>query len=263
MPWIGPHIGLGRRRREAVAAYIAAMAVAPSASVQSAIRTFIDTLIVQGLWPKIAIGYLLNLHTEQASRLNFKSPSRFTIVDTFNPPTWVSGVGGAGGFTAAASSPLSTQWTTFDDGGTIVTSTSAGATIRSRTAALSTAFDFGDSSRVHGRLRTTNDIFQGRVMSASTFSSPNGSSTDASGIFHFLRVDAANAKVRRNKVDAATVANANTSTNTGAVCICGVAGSSTSIRRQSFFAVHGSLSDAEADILHDAIDAFDTAIGAT
>lgn len=246
-----------------LAQFLAAMSQPPNDTVTAALRTFFDTLNSTGLLDTIAIGYLMNLHTQQASRLNFRQPTRFALTDNLNAPTWVSGVGGAGGFTAAASSPLSTGWQTFNDGGSVVTQNSAGATVRSRTSALSTSFDFGDSSRIHARLRTTGDLSQARVMSASAISTTAGTVTDGSGIFAFNRVDASNFSVRRDKVAVETVASASTTLNTGAVAVCGVIGASTSPRRLSFFAVHGSHSDAQADAFHDAIDAFDTAIGAS
>lgn len=243
--------------------YIKAMNVPPNETVRAALNTFFNTLVSQQLWNDIAIGYLMNLHTEQASTLNIKAPGSFSLATILNPPTWVSGVGGAGGFTASASSPLTTRWDNFTHNNGIITTTSAGATIRSRTNSISTSFDFGDTSRIHGRLRTTGDILQGRVMSSSTASSGASTSTDGSGIFTWTRIDASNFKVRREKADLVTFTNSNTSLNTGAVCVCGVAGASTSVRRISSFFIHASLSDTKADALYDAIAAFDTAIGAT
>ncbi len=265
---VGPFVGVGRRRRrnsltdaDAIA-YVAAMSVAPSPAVQAAIQTFITAAKAAGVWSKLALGYLLNLHAEQASRLNIVAPASFALTDVGSAPTWASGVGGAGGFSAQL---LTTGWDVATNGGALLSQNNAGFTLRSRTSGLNTSFDFGETSLFCCACRTTGDVTTGRLHRGTTFTSSSPAITDGSGIYSMNRSGstAGDVTVRKDKGAVTIGTGASTGASAADLYICGANGAAVGSRRLSSVFVHSALNATEADALADAISVFDTAIGAS
>lgn len=64
---------------DSVSAIIAAMVPAPSSARQGEIRALVEELYEAGIWDQIVGLYLLHAHSEQASRINWKSPGTFDL----------------------------------------------------------------------------------------------------------------------------------------------------------------------------------------
>lgn len=271
---IGPRVGPGRRQRRRrdpdATAYIAAMSVAPNATVEAAIRDLIRKMKADGRYATLNLGYLENLHTEQASRLNMKAPGTFTLTDVGAAPTWATGVGGAGGFTAAATAngnQITTGWDPVNNGGGIFLQDSCGVTLGSGSSgAVSASFpDIGQAPRFNLRLRTSSpvDTWQSRMSSTVTVNGTAGLVPDGSGVFTWVRTGAAGYSVRRNGVLVEAVSDASFALDSNDMYVCGVNGSNSSARRQKYAFFHAGWSDAQIDNHHADLIAFDTAIGAT
>ena len=247
-----------------VAAYIAAMQTPPAAAVGDAIRALIYGLVTDGLWRRFALFYLMNLATEQASRLNAVAPTRNTLTDVGAAPTHVSGVGGAGGITANGAA-LDTGFVAATTGGHMVNAQTALWAIRSWTDALSTNADFGDQSRILGRLHTTAGATTSRTQDGST--GTLGSPADGSGLFAGDRGGGAARELFRNGSSLGSDTTAGGSLSTTSLYVLGGNGSTVGARRVSFFALGSSLMQAGGAAAHLALytrlTAFEAAIGAT
>lgn len=240
------------------------MAVQPGATLLAALTTLFAGLSSSGLSSKLVLGYLLNLETEQQSRLNLVSPGQFTLTNDGTAPTWVSGVGGAGGFTANGatintglgllSSPSSTR---------LLSQNNVGCTIRIRSNAAANVWDCGESGgRFLFNSRSAGNTTQTR-MPASATAATGAVTTDSTGIWQSNRIDAASIRIRVAKATVGSdIASTSAAFGNNAVRILGNL-TLTSTRRTSSFFLHSSLSNSDADTLYDLIDAFDTAIGAS
>lgn len=266
---VGPHVGVGRRRRRrsiltdsAAIAYVAAMSVAPSPAVAAAVQTFIGALKADGpAWSQMRIGYLMHLHTDQASRLNMIAPASFALADVGAAPTWASGVGGAGGFTAGAAA-LTTGFDLATDHGGVITNQSLCLTVVSRTAGQSaTGHEIGEATATFARCRTNTDSTQFRLARATSGSVAGV--TDGSGIFSWCKSTGGAIDVYRNGASIGTTSLSSDALNSTDLHVCGVNGGAVSSRRISAAFVHGGLAGASMAALHVAIAAFDTAIGAS
>lgn len=246
------------------AAYIAAMQTAPSAAVGDAIRDLIYGLITDGLWRRFALFYLTNLATEQASRLNAVDPRRNALTDVGTAPTWASGVGGAGGFTPNGAA-LDTGWHAGQAGLQFVGANSAMWAIRSWTNTLSTNGDFGDATRLQGRLHTTSGATTCRIQdgTTTTLASPG----DGSGLFAGDRSGFSTKELFRNGASIGSDTTSGGGVTASTFHIGGINGSTIGARRLSFCAVGASLVQAGGAAAHASLytrlTAFETAIGAT
>ena len=246
------------------AAYLYAMQTAPAAAVGDAIRALIYGLASDGLWRRFYLFYLMNLATEQASRLNAVDPTRNVLTDVGTAPTHVSGVGGAGGITANGAA-VDTGFVASVTGADRVNAQTAMVAIRSWTTTLSTNADFGDQSRILGRLHTTAGATTCRVQDGSTgtLASPG----DGSGLFAFDRTGGSTRELFRNGSSAGSDSTAGGSLSTTNLYVLGGNGSTVGARRVSFFALGSSLSQVGGAAAHLALytrlTAFEAAIGAT
>lgn len=237
--------------------YLDRMVVAPPTAVRSAIFAFLNGLWTDGVYQKLDAAWIMNLHTEQASRLNFMGPG-YTLTDVGAAPTWVSGVGGAGGFTAAGAQ-LNTGFGVSVNGVNAVRD-NIHLSLRSWTSALSTLQDIGHNSLLMS-LRSTSDVMFHRCHSGTSDS--EGGATDGAGFFAVDRSSAADYKVYKNGAVFVTETETSIAPVGAQIYVCGTNAANVSTRRQSFVSVGGSLGDAGQAALRARLMTFEAAIGAT
>jgi len=246
----------GPSDRSLIQQYLDRMTTPPSAPVQTAITNFLNGLWTDGVYQKLDAAWLMNLHTEQASRLNIIN-SNHTLTNVGAAPTWVSGVGGAGGFTAAGAQ-LSTGFGVSTHGRNMVQD-SAHLSLRSWTSAGSTISDVG-IGLIFLNPRTTGDQIVGRCFGAANDTEAN---TDGAGLFALDRSDPATFKFYKTGLPQTVENEVSVSTTATELYVLGVNAGSVSTRRQSFVSFGGSLGDAGHAALNTRLLAFEAAIGAT
>ena len=84
-------LGAGRLQTETVA-LVAAMTVRPNARRISTIDRMVRRLKATGLWTKLDALWVMACHDAQAAKLNWKSPSTFTLTEV-NAPQFAPGLG--------------------------------------------------------------------------------------------------------------------------------------------------------------------------
>lgn len=248
------------------AAYMGAMVVSPAAAVGDAIRVLIYGLITDMVWPAFECVWFCNLDTEQASRLNAVDPRYHTLTDSVAAPTWASGVGGAGGFTAASGSRLDTGWNLGRrlglPGRQRASRDNFCLLYRSWTSALATAQDWGDANRAQSALHTTAGATSCRISDGTT--ETVGSPADGSGLFGFERQSNDDKRVYRagaSLASATTAGSGPTSSNT--IHLLGSNGVAPGARRMSFAAIGAAIGVAGHAAVAVRLAAFEAAIGAS
>lgn len=159
----------------------------PSSTEMNALQTFLRGLETDQILHKFALIYASCMGQDQYSRLNLIRAGAFTLTDVGTAPTFVSGIGGAGGFTANGAM-MSTNWSTglsgnFDGK---LTADSCSYMFDSGTSGQSNNRDFGTSSSTLLVIRNTSNNFSGRCHDVST-ETVASSVTDGSGLFAFER----------------------------------------------------------------------------
>lgn len=243
--------------------YISCMVEKPSSTVSTALDTFINGMISDGDFHKFTAFWICCLHTEQASRLNLINPRVFTLLDSGTAPTWVSGIGGAGGFTANGA-VVSTQVTFGTNSLLAGTANENGvcALFDSGTSGQSVNNDMGNSNTLVLRARTTTDTAGNRVSDATTETIASGV-TDGSGLCGWERDSATNKVFYRA---GSAVGNVTRNTGTGStttISILGNTGGSVSIRRCRIAALGGPLGAAGHSRVNARVVQFRTDIGCT
>lgn len=240
--------------------------VSPSTTVMNALQTFLKTLNDNSILDKFILLYPVG-DTDQSSRLNLIKAGSFTLTDVGTAPTFVSGVSGAGGFTANGAN-LSTGFTlagttNVSDIVNKISHSNCTFFFDSGTTDLSTNRDFGNSSLCIGLCRTTGDVSSGRILDASTETIGTGI-IDGSGLFAFER-SSGQKQVYRNATSAGTAARADFSGSSGptALHVLGNNAGTTGSRRCRLFAVSGNLTATQHTIFYNAWTAYKTAIGCT
>jgi len=237
--------------------YLARMITPPSTLVKNAIDAFLRGLWTDGVYQKLDAAWIMNLHTEQASRLNIISSS-YTLTDVGAAPTWATGVGGAGGFTAT-SAAMNTGFAVAIHGKNMGRD-SAHISLRSWTSAVSASHDVGQTSCFFNA-RFTGDVLIGRINASSNDSEAN---PDGAGFFAIERATDADFRYYRTGIALTLEAEPSIApASANPLWVCGMNSSSVSSRRQSFVSVGGALGEAGQAALRTRLTIFEAAIGAS
>ena len=240
-------------------------ATLPSTTVMDALQTFLKALESASILDKFVLLYAV-ADTDQSSRLNLISPGNATLIDAGTAPTFVSGVGGAGGFTPNGAA-MSTQ-TRFGpavaaEPGAPVTLNSLCILYDSGTTGQDNNQDVGTGGTIHCRIRSTSDISNGRICDATTETIATGT-TDGSGLFGFERDSSTNKVVYRNGSAVGNVTRASAASGAATIFLFGSAATSNiSTRRCRLLAVSSALGATAHSTFNTAWAAYKTAIGCT
>lgn len=187
---------------------IAAASVAPTDFRKGLIARFIGALYAASVWTKIDVMWVLAAHDEQFGRLNWKSPSTFTLT-AVNSPTFTTDRGFAGN---GSSSSLDTGWD-WGTNGVQYTRNNAHLSVYQRSNGGSNVPGFSTvaaslRAAVGGRLSTTGGG-RSQVNSATSIPSTTAGALPAQTIAR--RNDGTNASIIRDGVEI-TVPTASAST---------------------------------------------------
>jgi len=212
----GPLIMEGSAFAEAL---FEAMTTPPSPTRQALITNTINLLVINGLWNKLDLFYMLAAENEQAARLNWKTPGSFTLTAT-NSPSFVTDRGFAGNGTT---SYLDTNWNPLTQGVAFtLNSASFGCWVRNTSA--SSVFELGAIAGAGLRLSTRtaggtiqaliNDLTGHQVVMASAIGLTVGSRPDASNIVIYKNGAIVSAPGEVDSVSVGTVAYFSRNVNT-------------------------------------------------
>lgn len=226
----------------------------------NALQTFLRGLETDQILDKFRAIWVTCLGTEQASRLNLLQAGVYTVTDVGGAPTFVSGVGGAGGFTATTDAvdtnfPWINGWSGPVDGNCCIFYDS-GTNVQ-----FNTISDFGLASFVslNGFLRTTSNVTTGRIADLSTETIAS-SVTDSSGLFAFERVGTTK-EVYRQGSSIGSVTRAISLSSNQSIRFLGTTAPNT--RRTRLFAVSYALGATGQLAFYNRWTQFKTAIGCT
>ena len=237
-------------------ALVAAMTSRPTEARIALINTLINSLKTAGVWAKLDVLWIPAAHDSQAGRLNWKSPSTFTLAEV-SSPTFTADRGYTGNGT---SSYLTTGWIPSTNGVNYVRD-NASLFAWSRTSALIAAGIFGGGTAATFRImpRSTGDFF-GYLANDGTSRGP--ANTDGTGFYGWSRTGATATQPYKNGVAQGAV-DATASTTIPA-------GQANLLRTNSVFssaeiavAAAGAGMDATENLaLYNALQTYMTAIGA-
>lgn len=245
----------GQSLHPAVATLVAAMTPAPTAPRVEAINALVVALDAAGVWNKLDAFYALAAHHQQAARLNWRNPATFTL-SAVNSPTFVVDRGYNGNGT---SSYLDTGFNPVTAGGQFTLNSGHQAVV-SRTDGAFTVNEFGNANN---RIicRTATDLLSGRMMIATTpLFFPNN--TNGTGHFCMSRTSSGAFTYLRNGVSLGSSADAAVALTSANFWIGASSNLSYSTRQISAAHWGSGLTDAETLATHNAIAAYNSAIGA-
>lgn len=175
----------------AAAALFGAMTTQPDAARKVLIEAMIAGLIADGVWPRLEAFWITAAHASQAGRLNWKTPSTFTLTEN-GTGTWTTDRGYAGngtdGYLSSGLSPNACTLFTQNDGAVFAWS---------RTAAQSAVACFGTitGAGVLIQPRNASDVYGYRVNQGSSTTTANA---DGTGFYAATRTDASTTQGYKN-----------------------------------------------------------------
>lgn len=232
----------------------------PAAAARKAINDLIKKLKGDGTWNLLDTLWVTAAHDQQASRLNWKSPTTFTLTEV-NAPSWAKN---QGFISDGSTSYLNTGWDASTNGVNF-TQNNASYGVYSRTDANTGTVELGGRNATTGNtftIRTAGDVFNRRVNSTTNLLT--GANTSSLGLHYAYRTDATNNTVGKNGVDINTGAATSATMLTTDIYICANNANGTA----AAFSVHqismaflgsGSINQAN---FYTAIQAYMQAVGA-
>lgn len=237
---------------------ISAWSVPPSITRQIQMNALMTGLVADGVMPLI-LGMWVANSNDQGSRLNWKTPASFPLVNVSTGPTFVADRGWTGDGLATA---LSTQITPSTDGGAIYTQNSASLHVWARTNVAENAADIGAAvtNNAFIRARSAGDAISGTINTAATSTASIASSI---GMTSMTRPDAANERIYKNGVQQGTdLAVASVGLPAAAIRLCGRGNDLFSTKQIAAGVVGGHMTTAQILALYNRLNTFLTAIGA-
>lgn len=239
------------------AAIIAAFTAPPTNTRKQLIDTTVGALKSSGVWTELDVLYLTAAADAQAARINWKSPSSFTLVNVGSAPAFQADRGFTGD---GSTSRLDTTWAASPNG-VKFTMNSNSCWLWSRTDGKSTNYDIG---RIGGtgqyglRPWSTTNNQDGRNSDGGDAGVPQ---TTGLGFFGSARI---NASLKREWLNGAQVGSdlttASATLSTGSAYICGANSTIFSTRQISAVAFGSALSGLE-NAFYNAIATYMTGVG--
>jgi len=221
---------------------IEAMTTAPKRARTFLIDDAIDALIEAGVWTKLDALWVMAAKDSQAARLNWKSPSTYTL-SAINSPTFTADTGYAGN---GSSSYLDTTITPNTLSNFAQNSGCVGIWCNTNTAATTPEMGLASGASIRVTARTAGGNQQGRVNDTTSFSV-----AQASAIGHSVinRSGASAREMYRNGVSIGTDTTASASVSSSALYLLREA-STYSARQISVAHIGSSLSSGEVSDLY-------------
>lgn len=190
----------------------AQMQTVPDQNRKRVINNFIKRLKSDGIWGLLDVMWIMASHSQQASRLNWKNPSIFTLTEV-NGPTWTRDQGYTGNSTNMY---LDTGWDASNNGINFTKNNSSFGAY-SRTDSLASGVLMGaDNASTQGNTINPNasatNRVNYRVNSASNVGTINQSNTQ--GFYYGYRTDSTNNTSGKNGSNIQTLAQASVALNT-------------------------------------------------
>lgn len=239
--------------------WLAQVTTRPSDEIVDALNTFIAGLKSDGLWTQILKLYWLGAHTEQASKIEFKSPGTSTLT-VEGSPSYAALQGWRSTNVAGATLNALNTGYAIPAGN----QNSLAALVRCIDAVQSFNGEFGaEKYYINPYSTTANDL---RTRSAST-TSDNYVSTNIVGSFGFSRTGSADYKQFINGAAVATVTRTSTAPDSNTMRFCGFYNATTptlhqsGARRVAVGMISAGLSDADVLAYYNRETTFLQAVG--